>query len=110
MAAAVVRPFLEVQKQGTNVTCNRWSVAHSDNERTENKFVRAMCIECISIMYNVGFKLHVIMNVKQHGNRGTERQFDPQPTKEMICKCRRQQGQVILQYLFQNNIIDMYVS
>jgi len=100
----VVTPFLEVQKQGSTVACTRWSVLHSDKECMENKFVLAMCIECISIMYNVGFKLHVIINVKEHGNREAERQFDPRSTKEMICKWRRQ-GQVILQYLYQNNII-----
>jgi len=35
---------------------------------------------------------------------GVERESDPQPTKELICKWRRQ-GQAILQYLYQNNII-----
>lgn len=101
----VVTPFLEVQKQGSTVACTRWSVLHSDNEGMENKFVLAMCIECISIMYSVGFKLHVIINVKEHGKREVERQFDPRSTKEIICKWRRQQGQVVLQYLYQNNII-----
>ena len=36
----------------------------------------AMCIKWIRIMYNVGFKLHVIMNVKGQANRGAERKFD----------------------------------
>jgi hypothetical protein len=68
MAVVVVTPLLEVQKQGTNVACTRWSVAHSDNECTENKCVLAMCIKCIRIMYNVDLKLHVIMSVKELGN------------------------------------------
>jgi len=45
------------------------------------------------------------MNVKEHGNRGAERQLDPRPRKELTCKWRKQQGQTILQYLYKNNII-----
>jgi hypothetical protein len=45
------------------------------------------------------------MNVKGQANSGAEREFDPRPSKELICKWRRQQGQAILQYLHQNIII-----
>ena len=56
-------------------------------------------------MYNVALKLHAIMNVKEHAERGAERQSDPRPRKELTCNWRRQQGQAILQYLYQNGII-----
>jgi hypothetical protein len=47
----------------------------------------------------------MIKKVKQHGKRGVERRFDAQPTKELMCKWRRQQGQVDFQYLYKNYII-----
>jgi len=56
-------------------------------------------------MYNVALKLHAIMNVKEHAKRGAKRQSDPRPRKELTCNWRRQQGQAILQYLYQNGII-----
>jgi hypothetical protein len=47
MAAVVVTPLLEVQKQGSNVACTGCSVVHSDTECTGNKSVIAMCTEWI---------------------------------------------------------------
>lgn len=46
------------QKQGSNVACTGCLVAHSDNVCTENKFVLAMFIKRIMILYYAGFKLH----------------------------------------------------
>jgi hypothetical protein len=72
------------EKQSFTVAYTSSSVACSDNQFIENKFVLIMeCVVNMRILDAVDFKLNVIKYAKQHSNGAAERHFGPSPT-EMI--------------------------
>lgn len=89
---------LDRNKQRYTVPCTSCSVECSDTELTENTFIPRMMISC-----TVSFKLNVMKNVKQHGNRTAKKHFGvPQPQKWCMENERRRVKRHTLQ-----NVLDL---
>ena len=52
-----VTPFWVVQKQGSNVACTRWSVAHSDRVQEINLFLQCVLNVLVQCVWKVAVHL-----------------------------------------------------